>query len=111
MHHPCGQILLLKKRCANKRPQSESAWPPMLRAEFRDVEVGIARTRSAWGGLAEVREIEALFIEHIRRAKRFIYAESQYFASRRVAEALAERPAVITFCDWLLAEAAEERDE
>lgn len=74
-------------------PQSESAWPPMLRAEFRDVEIGIARTRSAWGGLAEVREIEALFIEHIRRAKRFIYAESQYFASRTVAEAIAERVA------------------
>lgn len=74
-------------------PQAESAWPPMLRAEFRDVEVGIARTRSAWGGLGEVREIEALFIEHIHRAKRFIYAESQYFASRAVAEAIAERVA------------------
>lgn len=74
-------------------PQEGSAWPPMLRAEFRDVEVGIARTRSAWGGLAELREIEALFIEHIRRAKRFIYAESQYFASRTVAEAIAERVA------------------
>jgi phosphatidylserine/phosphatidylglycerophosphate/cardiolipin synthase-like enzyme len=74
-------------------PQAESAWPPMLRAEFRDVEIGIARTRSAWGGLDEVREIEALFIEHIRRAKRFIYAESQYFASRTVAEAIAERVA------------------
>ncbi len=74
-------------------PQEETAWPPMLKAEFRDVEVGIARTRSAWGGLGEVREIEALFVEHIRRAKRFIYAESQYFASRAVAEAIAERMA------------------
>lgn len=72
-------------------PQAESAWPPMLRAEFRDVEIGIARTRSAWGGLDEVREIEALFLEHIGRAKRFIYAESQYFASRAVAEAIAAR--------------------
>lgn len=72
-------------------PQTESVWPAMLRAEFRDVEIGIARTRSAWGGLEEVREIEALFIEHIHRAKRFIYAESQYFASRTVAEAIAER--------------------
>ncbi len=74
-------------------PQAETAWPPSLKAEFRDVEVGIARTRSAWGGLDEVREIEALFVEHIRRAKRFIYAESQYFASRTVAEAIAERVA------------------
>lgn len=74
-------------------PQQETAWPPALKAEFRDVEVGIARTRTAWAGLSEVREIEALFIEHIRRARRFIYAESQYFASRAVAEAIAEKMA------------------
>ncbi len=73
--------------------QAESAWPAMLRAEFRDVEVGIARTLSAWGGRAEVREIEALFLEHIARAKRYIYAESQYFASRAVAEAIVRRVA------------------
>jgi phosphatidylserine/phosphatidylglycerophosphate/cardiolipin synthase-like enzyme len=73
--------------------QAESAWPPQLRAEFEDVEVGIARTRSAWGGLSEVREIEALFVEQIRRARRFIYAESQYFASRAIAEAVAEKVA------------------
>ncbi len=73
------------------RPQDESAWPDALKAEFTDVEVGIARTRAAWAGLPEVREIENLFVEHIRRARRFIYAESQYFASRVVAEAIAEK--------------------
>ena len=72
-------------------PQEETAWPKSLEAEFRDVEVGIARTRSAWKGITEVREIEALFVEHILRAKSLIYAESQYFASRKVAEAIAER--------------------
>ncbi|MCC6924364.1 phospholipase D-like domain-containing protein [Novosphingobium sp.] len=75
-------------------PQAETAWPPSLKAEFRDVEVGIARTRSAWNGLDEVREIEALFVEHILRARRFIYAESQYFASRAVADAIARRLAM-----------------
>ena len=74
-------------------PQAETAWPETLKAEFTDVEIGIARTRSAWGRLDEVREVEALFLEHIRRAKRFIYAESQYFASRTVAEAIAEKVA------------------
>ncbi len=73
------------------RPQLESPWPEALAAEFRDVEIGIARTRAAWRGESAVREIEALFIEHIARARRFIYAESQYFASRRVAEAFARR--------------------
>jgi phosphatidylserine/phosphatidylglycerophosphate/cardiolipin synthase-like enzyme len=72
-------------------PQEESAWPEKVAAEFRDVEVGIARTRAAYNGCPEVREIEALFLEQIARAKRFIYAESQYFASRRIAEAIAER--------------------
>lgn len=73
------------------QPQQESAWPQGLRAEFDNVEIGIARTVAAWAGQPEVREIEALFLEHIDRAKQFIYAESQYFASRAVAEALADR--------------------
>jgi phosphatidylserine/phosphatidylglycerophosphate/cardiolipin synthase-like enzyme len=74
-------------------PQVESAWPDELVAKFTDVEVGIARTRAAYNGYEEIREIEELFVEQIARAKRFIYAESQYFASRRIAEAIAERVA------------------
>ena len=72
-------------------PQEESPWPASLSAEFTDVEVGIARTRAAYDGHPEVREIEELFVEQIGRARRFIYAESQYFASRRIAEAIAQR--------------------
>ena len=75
------------------RPQRESPWPEQLAAEFTDVEIGIARTRAKWNGWGEVREIESLFVEHIARARRFIYAESQYFASRRIAEAIALRMA------------------
>ncbi len=71
--------------------QEESPWPDRLRAEFRDVDVGIARTRAAWRDISELREIEQLYVEQIARARRFIYAESQYFASRRIAEAMAER--------------------
>ncbi|MDE2405447.1 MAG: phospholipase [Sphingomonadales bacterium] len=71
--------------------QADSAWPERLRAEFSDVDIGISRTRAGWRDCGEVREIEALFVEHIARARRFIYAESQYFASRRVAEAIAAR--------------------
>jgi len=71
--------------------RERSFWPESAEAEFRDVEIGIARTRTRYGGYAEVREIESLFVEHVMRAKRFIYAESQYFASRRIAEAMAAR--------------------
>ena len=73
------------------RPQPESAWPEDLVAEFSDVEIGIARTRAAWKSAPAVREIEALFVEHIARARKFIYVESQYFASHRIAEAFARR--------------------
>lgn len=79
------------KPLAPCRPQEISAWPEMLRAEFRDVEIGIARTRSQYNNIGEVREVEALFAEQIARARKYIYAESQYFASRRIAEAIALR--------------------
>jgi phosphatidylserine/phosphatidylglycerophosphate/cardiolipin synthase-like enzyme len=72
-------------------PQEGSAWPERLVAEFENVEIGIARTRAQYGNVSQVDEIERLFVEHIRRAKRFVYAETQYFASRRIAEAIAER--------------------
>ena len=68
-----------------------SAWPDRLEPHFENVEVGIARTRAEYEGDPGVNEIEELFELQIARAKRFIYAESQYFASRAVAEAICSR--------------------
>lgn len=73
------------------KPREESLWPDNLEAQFTDVEVGIARTRAAYREWDEVREVEELFLAHVARAKCFIYAESQYFASRKVADAIAGR--------------------
>ena len=73
------------------QPRKDSLWPEGLEATFEDVEVGIARTRAKYRNWDKVDEIETLFLEHIARAKRFIYAESQYFASRTVGEAIAKR--------------------
>lgn len=75
------------------KSQESSPWPSRIEAEFRDVEIGIARTRSHFAEAREVREVEALFLEHIARAKRFIYFENQYFSSRKIAEAIAQRMA------------------
>lgn len=72
-------------------PQEDSPWPEGLEPQFENVEIGIARTRAEYGGCPQVSEIEKLFIEQIRRARRFIYAETQYFASRAIAEAICER--------------------
>lgn len=79
------------KPLASCTVQNGSAWPETLEAEFRDVEVGIARTRAEHRDCPEIREIERLFAVMIGRARRFIYAESQYFASRVIAEAIARR--------------------
>ena len=69
----------------------EHPWPAALRPDFRDVSVAIARTRGHEGPNREVREIEALFLNLIRAARRHVYIETQYFASRVVAEAIANR--------------------
>ncbi|WAT18555.1 phospholipase D-like domain-containing protein [Aurantiacibacter sp. MUD11] len=69
----------------------ESAWPDELEPHFEDVEVGISRARAAYGDAPKVDEVEALFASQIARARRFIYAENQYFASRTICEAISKR--------------------
>ncbi|MES2291112.1 MAG: phospholipase D-like domain-containing protein [Pseudomonadota bacterium] len=66
-------------------------WPDHLGVQFKNVEVLIARTAPRMDDQRAVTEIEQLYLAQIARATRFIYAESQYFASRRVAEAIARR--------------------
>lgn len=66
-------------------------WPDELETQFRDVDVAVARTRGGFSGEQPIREIEALFVDMIRGAKRFFYAENQYFASRVIGEAIARR--------------------
>ena len=69
----------------------EPLWPDGLEPHFRDVELAIARTSPCYREYEEVREIEALFLDMIGRARRFIYAESQYFASPKIAAAVRAR--------------------
>lgn len=71
--------------------RDDSLWPEGLSVQFENVEIGISRTVAPHRDWDEVREIEQLFKDHVRRAKRFIYAESQYFASRVIAEAVVAR--------------------
>ena len=73
-------------------PQGPSEpWPASLEPTFRDVPVAIARTRGKEEDVSEVREIEALFVDMIGWAKSLVYVETQYFASRVIAEAIARR--------------------
>ncbi len=66
-------------------------WPPALVPLARGTRVGISRTDPGGGDRREAREVEALFLDAIARARRIIYLESQYFASTAVARALAAR--------------------
>ena len=50
-----------------------------------------ARTIPAYENQAEVREVEALCVTAIAAARRSVYLESQYFASRAIAEAITRR--------------------
>ena len=66
-------------------------WPDELEPQFREVDIAIARTVARHGDLEEVREIEKLYLDQIAAAKHFIYAENQYFASPKIADAIAKR--------------------
>ncbi|MBB4630542.1 phospholipase D-like domain-containing protein [Sphingosinicella soli] len=66
-------------------------WPEDAQIDFRDVDIAIARTRSAWRDCDEIREIEAVWLDIIAAAHRFIYIENQYLTSGRIAAAIATR--------------------
>ncbi len=64
-------------------------WPRNLSPDLEDVRVAIVRTDPAHKGREEVREVEALYLDTIAAARRFIYMENQYLTSMSVGKALA----------------------
>ena len=72
-------------------PVETGPWPLSLRPDFENVLVGIARAQPRWKSSPPVREVEALYVEAIACARKWIYIENQYLASATIAEALAAR--------------------
>ena len=66
-------------------------WPDDLEPMASNVPVAISRTNPAMDEAKEVREIQQLYIDLIASARRTIYIENQYFTSRRIAIAIADR--------------------
>ncbi len=66
-------------------------WPADLPPSLRNIKVGIARTRPAYGEDDGVREIEALNVDALRSARQTIYLETQYLTAQSVGDALAAR--------------------
>jgi phosphatidylserine/phosphatidylglycerophosphate/cardiolipin synthase-like enzyme len=80
-----------KEQIPEGEPCPEAPWPEGLEPGFRNVDVAIARTRGKVENWTEVREIEALYVDMIMAAQRFVYMENQYFASRAIAAAISRR--------------------
>lgn len=66
-------------------------WPEGTKADFENVRVAVARTCCGYGQLPAVREVEALYLDSIRHAKRYVYIENQYFTSEEIAAAMESR--------------------
>jgi phospholipase D1/2 len=71
--------------------KASDPWPEGLAPDLTGIEVGIARTMPPRGEAPAVREVERLYLDMIRAARRTIYIENQYFTAPRIAAALAER--------------------
>lgn len=72
-------------------PPVAAPWPDFLKPTFTGIEAAIARTLPEHDDWDEVREIEAFYLDAIARAQKVLYFESQYFASRAIAEAIMAR--------------------
>lgn len=73
------------------RDAVDDPWPGRVKPLCRDVDVHLARTEPKYKELPEVREVESMILETIRRAKRHLYIENQYLSSHIVKKALMER--------------------
>lgn len=71
-------------------PVRDEIWPPSVKPDLTDIRVAIARTAPAFGIRRTVAEVEALFVDSLRSARRHVYIETQYLTSRTIADCLAE---------------------
>ncbi|HLS82608.1 MAG TPA: VTT domain-containing protein [Steroidobacter sp.] len=74
-----------------REPLAHTCWPDGVAADVTDVEVAISRTQPGTESKQGVHEVEALYLDMIRAARRSIYIENQYFTAHRVGDALAAR--------------------
>lgn len=66
-------------------------WPEALQPDFRDVDIGIARTMPCYAGEPAVDEVAVLFEDMAGRARRFLYVENQFVTHVATVERLARR--------------------
>jgi phosphatidylserine/phosphatidylglycerophosphate/cardiolipin synthase-like enzyme/uncharacterized membrane protein YdjX (TVP38/TMEM64 family) len=80
----------LERVPAPNYPFPNDPWPSYVAPDMQHVQVAIARTEPRHFTRPEVREVERLYVDAIKAARRFLYIETQYLTSTVVGEALAE---------------------
>ena len=80
-----------ERLAAPPKDDRASLWPEGFEPWFEPARVALARTRPAWSGQPEIREIETLYLRAIGAARRSVYIENQYLTVLPVADALAAR--------------------
>lgn len=73
------------------KQNASKPWPVHVKADIKDVNIAIARTKPACEESSEVCEVVHLYLDMIAAAKHYIYIENQYFSSWKVADALSKR--------------------
>lgn len=71
--------------------QAECLWPDGLQPQLEGASLAIARSAAEYNEWPAIKEVEALFVDMIASARRFIYAENQYFTSPKLASAIIKR--------------------
>ena len=70
---------------------SDHPWPPDLKPALTNLQVAIAVTGPESAPHPGKREVEALYLDMIARARRYIYIENQYFTAHKIGDALEAR--------------------
>lgn len=73
------------------RRDAHDPWPPSLKPDIEDVQVGIARTEPGFADYQQVSEIKRLHLDMIAAARQRLYFENQYYSASSISGALAER--------------------
>src|SRR5258708_5017066 len=66
-------------------------WPDIMPAHVENARVAVSLTAPPTGSSAGVKQVEALYLDMIMAARRYIYIENQYFTSEVIGEALKAR--------------------
>jgi phospholipase D1/2 len=73
------------------RAEQLERWPAQVQPHMTDAKVAISRTSPDTNELPGLREVEALYLDMVARARKHIYIENQYFTAHKVCEALEAR--------------------